>query len=173
VGVILRHYNKPDVSWLIIPMAIAPDLDYVLQAMWNITAPIFVRHGDFHCIFATVTFSLLAAVILSKGFKLDFFYAFLCAAIGYSSHIIEDLAANQYYYYMFWPLNTKVSVWGIATETGNFHGVGDLKIILFSLTCLLLAICLRNAVEGSGWITKYMDILHPRKVWNVLITFIS
>jgi membrane-bound metal-dependent hydrolase YbcI (DUF457 family) len=176
VGVILRHYKKPDVSLVIIPMALAPDIDYILQSMWDITAPLFglfVRHGDFHCIVAAVLLPLLVAVILYKCLKLNFFYTFLCAIIGYSSHIIEDLAANQYYYYMFWPLNHKISVWGIATETGNFHGVGDLKIILFSITCILLAICLRNSIEGSNWINKYVDIFHPRKVWNVLITFIS
>ena len=154
-------------------MVIAPDIDYVLQSMWEITAPLFVRHGDFHCIVAAILIPLLFSVVVSKWLKLEFIPVFLCAVVGYSSHIIEDLAANQYYYYMFWPLNTKVSVWGIATETGNFHGIGDLKIILFSIACIILAICLRNAVEGSGWITKYIQMLRPRKVWNVLITFIS
>ena len=155
-------------------MVFVPDTDYVLQSLslllWPITAQyntFMFLHGDFHCILAAIFFPLVFAWIFSR-YKVDFFYAFLSGIIGYTCHLICDMIANDSYYYLFWPVRMKVSVWNIIPETGNFYGIGDFKLILVGTSLFLLTLCIRNQVEGSDWLTHYASWLNPVKFWNKL-----
>ena len=67
VGMIFSRTTGRDPSWIIIAVALVPDIDFALERidrLPGITIPVINHHGDLHNILFLIVFSLLLAMIL-------------------------------------------------------------------------------------------------------------
>jgi membrane-bound metal-dependent hydrolase YbcI (DUF457 family) len=152
VGMIFSRTTGRDPSWIIIAVALVPDIDFALERidrLPGITIPVINHHGDLHNILFLIVFSLLLAMIL-RWFGIRFIDGLICAAIGIAAHLVEDALVYKPAYPFLWPFSSQDFGLGILQETRNL-GVASNTVLLFGLLLLAGAVLVRTLVEGKGW----------------------
>ena len=153
MGMIFSHYTGRDPSWIIIAVALLPDIDLGLQMLKKIpgiTMSFTVRHGDFHNIIALIFFSLIIAAAAS-AIRMRTSDAFICAALGIAAHFFEDALVYKSGYPILWPLSTQRIGIGIMNETPNLFGMANSTVLIVGLTLLIGALLVRTYIEGPTW----------------------
>jgi hypothetical protein len=157
VGMIFSRYYGRDPSWIIIAVALVPDIDLALQAalqgirkLTRIVFPVVIHHGDFHNILLLIVFSLLFAWVLHRfGFR--FIDGLICSAVGIAAHFIEDAIVFNPAYAFLWPITTQKFGIGIMNEIPNFFGIANSTVLLVGIILLAGAVLVRTLIEGPGW----------------------
>lgn len=152
VGMIFMHYTGRNPSWLIVVMAVFPDLDYVINRVMlacNCYYPVILNHGDFHNIISLLFFSLVVALICFK-FGMKFGDALCCSMIGFAAHLAEDFFVYPAWYGYFYPWSLRVYGFVILPETRNLWNVADSRILAVGLIVLGVAFCLKIYFDGTG-----------------------
>ncbi len=85
-------FNRKAAVWVLLISAVAPDLDYITR-FWGVETFLRYHRGITHGIFALFLFPLIMAFIF--GLKKGFLYYYFISLLGYSTHLLMDLA-NQY-----------------------------------------------------------------------------
>jgi hypothetical protein len=97
-----------------------------------------------------IIFSLLFAVILCYiGIK--FIDGFICTAIGFAAHLLEDALVYKIGYAFFWPISSKIYGIGIMPEIPNFFGIANSTVLLVGIILLAGVVLVRTLVDGKGW----------------------
>lgn len=161
VGILVeRKWGYALPVWIIGVCAGLPDIDYFIQMFMypiihNIPLlyPIFIVHGDFHNIVMVIILSLFSAWLLNKYMKTDYNDAFICVFIGCIFHIFCDYIV---YKTIFCPISPRfvceINGLGIFTESGSWHGIGEVSIFVVGSIFLLIAICTKFYYLESKWI---------------------
>jgi len=151
------RYTGRDPSWIIIAVALVPDIDLAVQValqgirkLTRIVFPVIIRHGNFHNILLLFVFSLLFAWVLHY-FGIRFIDGLICSVIGIAAHLFEDaLVANPAYAFL-WPITMQRFGIGIMKETLNILGIASSTVLLIGIILLVGAGVLRTFIEGTGW----------------------
>ena len=173
-GMLFLRFIGRDTSWIIILVSFVPDLDKGTDQLLNefrITL-LFeghtIHHGTFHNIAAMFIFAVILAFILHP-FGIRFLDSFLCTIIGFGAHILEDALVYPSHAMYLWSFS--IEKMGLAwlpvggseeSYTVNFFHIANTEVLFIGLVLLLIAILIRNRLEGPGWIQWYM----PEKVYR-------
>jgi len=164
VGMIFMHYTGRNPSWLIILMTIFPDTDLIISRIMtacNLSYPVIINHGDFHNLISLMFFSLVAALILSR-YGMKFTDVFICSAIGFIAHFLEDWFVYLDCYSFFYPWSLRVYGLAIIPETGDLLGLAGVRVLLFGVVLLALAVGVRMYFDGKwtiqSHIMSYFDV---------------
>jgi membrane-bound metal-dependent hydrolase YbcI (DUF457 family) len=157
VGMILVKYGFKDQAWIIVLLAMLPDVDHFNNVFWDYglmswgvkVIPILYL-GIFHNITALVILSVIVGFILFKIMDIDFDDAFLLVSIAYAAHLVEDLIVYPPAYKYLYPFIDKPYGLNILHETGNLI-MGDTKIMWIGMILLVGAVIIRIRYEPD-WV---------------------
>ena len=169
VGLVFYKYTGRDSSWIIILVAIAPDLDVIANPLLRTFGfrVLFeghaISHGTFHNVAAMVIFGIAAAFLLHPlGVK--FFDGLSLAIIGFGAHLFEDALVYNPGYEFLWPFSSKVlgigllpSVMDEENYIKDFFGIANTEVLIIGLVLVLVAFLIRTYYEGSSsWVRWYI-----------------
>jgi len=168
IGMFFYKYTGRDPSWIIIICSWAPDIDIIMDRVLSSFGFTLlfeghrIVHGDFHNIAVMVIFGILMAFFLYPlGIK--FFDGLFFSIIGFGAHLFEDALVWAHLYRFFWPLSSKAIGLGLLPTMINeehyirdFFGIANFEVLIIGLVLLLIAILIRNYLEGRTWIRLYM-----------------
>jgi hypothetical protein len=168
VGMLCLRYTGRDVSWIIIVLAWAPDIDYLFTVLDSHR----LLHGTFHNVAAMVFFAVIITYIISQ-YGIRPIDAFILSFIGFGAHLFEDALVFPSGYMLLWPFYRKnvglgwLDTSGIEeTYDANFFHIANTEVLFIGLVLLLFAILVRTGFEGTGWIRWYM----PENVYRRYFT---
>lgn len=163
IGLVFKHYTGKDPSWIIVVMALFPDIDFILQtSMRTIQSPFVIYHGDFHSILALVFFSLIAAWIVSH-YNISFWHGFLCSALGMFAHYLEDYIAYPPAYAYFFPFSKIEYGIDLIPETRDLIFAGS-EVLVIGMILLAGAILVRKCYDPEWAIDEYLNnVVHMIK----------
>lgn len=153
VGMFFSKFTGGDPSWIIIVVALIPDIDFIPQALKKsfgiiISSPI--QHGDLHNIIFLVVVSFVISVIMTTiGMRLV--DGFLCAVIGIGAHFFEDSLIAEQAYRFFWPFSSEKFGIGIFSEIPHDLFIANSEVFLFGILLLYVCIGARTLIEGRSW----------------------
>jgi hypothetical protein len=157
VGMFLIKYGYRDQAWIIVLVAMLPDIDHFNNIFWDYgilpwgvkVIPILYL-GQFHNITALIILSVIVGYILFRIMDMDFDDGVLLISIAYAAHLVEDLFVYPPNYAYLFPFTDKMYGLNLLHETGNLI-IGDTKIIWMGLVLLIGAVIIRIRYEPD-WI---------------------
>jgi len=145
--------------WIIWACCSIPDIDYIFQTfMFKVFSALnlnsfVIYHGDFHNIVMIIVLALVFAWALNKYLKIDYNDAFICVFLGSAFHVFCDYIV---YTQPFCPISPRficeIHGLGLFTETGSWHGIGEVSIFVAGVAFLLISFCLRFYYSENKWI---------------------
>jgi uncharacterized membrane protein len=168
VGMVFLKYTGRDNSWIIILVALAPDIDLIANRVLNwfgfnlLFEGHTISHGVFHNVAMMVIFGILVAFFLNP-FGIKFFDGFFFSIIGFAAHLFEDALVYDPGYKFLWPFSSKVLGLGLLPNMlseenyfRDFFGIANTEVLVIGMVFLLAAIIIRTYGEGPAWIRGYM-----------------
>lgn len=162
VGMVYNRITGRDPTWVIVFGTILPDVDSLIQyILFYLTGNFYIIHGDFHTLGALIVVPCIFAVILTR-FNVRFFDGYICLAIGFIAHIVEDLSVyNGYTYKLLLPYSYQVfNTFGFVNSyRPNILGLFMGSVTTLGLFLVAVAIFTRYCIDGDAWINKYIDFI--------------
>jgi len=166
VGMILQHYKKPDVSWILIPMAAAPDIDFPISRFMTFIGlkyPYIINHGDFHNIIGLIVISSIVTLYLNKKIIGGWILIWVMCLFGFALHLFEDVLVYDHIYSVLYPFTIKVYGWNLIPETGNLI-IGGTTVFVVGFIYIAVALLIRVAFTGDEWIDGYHKDFHKWRI---------
>jgi len=169
VGMVYFKFTGRDYAWIIVASAYVPDMDIIADAVLKkigITVLLYgnpIRHGDFHNIAFLLLFAVSVALLLHPlGIRLvdSFFFA----GIGFGAHLFEDALVAKSAYPFLWPFSMERFGIGIFNYSRDWYGVANTEVLLVGVVLVVLAVILRTAYEGVGWVMRSMPNILPATI---------
>jgi len=144
-GIFFIKYTNRNPSWIIVAVCYAPDIDYVIQYIFNDIGGdryFIIYHGCFHNILALTVFTIIGTAILSR-FGIKWTDAAICTAVGFAAHLLEDAFVYNPAQSFFYPIYDGKLGLGIIPESIESFPIGELNVFVFGFVLLALAIGLK------------------------------
>jgi hypothetical protein len=109
-GMVCQRRTGRDPSWIMIAVALAPDIDRFVRAGLGlfVFTLLFhghgIDHGDFHTILMVAVFAGTGAFALDP-FGVRFVDSIVFTSLAVAAHLIEDALVYADGYPLFWPLS--------------------------------------------------------------------
>jgi len=161
VGLVAQRFTGRDHSWVIIASAYAPDIDVVgsvgLSLLFGISLPYAIQatfplHSLLHTLAALIVYAAIIAILL-RPYKIPILEGACYGAIGYGSHLLEDVLVYTTGYPVLWPISSRDIGFGIfGPYHRDFFGIANTYVLLIGIALVLTALTVRIAYEGTTWI---------------------
>jgi hypothetical protein len=162
-GMVYYRFVGRDYSWIIIASAYAPDIDYISDTLlrkMGISLTINgspLVHGDFHNMAFLIIYAVLVAFLLHP-IGIRFTDSFLFASLGFAAHLFEDALVFDPAYSFFWPITSQEFGIGLFHYSADLYGIADSGVLMVGLILVGLAVILRTAFEGTGWMRRMLPV---------------
>jgi len=178
VGMFYEKYTNRNPVWIIWFAVMIPDVDFVLQTIWEGIFPMKITpiiHGDFHNIFVLILVSLIVGWYIWKNTKVWFKDAVFCVALGFIAHLVEDALVNGTKYHFYRPFSDYGWYQGFILKPMNdiivVHTVvASTNVVFIGLLLVALAILIRSFFMGDAWLEKYNFMPSLKRSVKELIT---
>jgi len=170
IGMVLQHYKKPDISWVLIPMSAIPDIDYPISKFMTFIGfkyPYIINHGDFHNLIGLFVISSLSVIYLNRKILGGWLLIGIMCVSGFAIHLFEDVLVYDHIYSVLYPITIKVYGWNLIPETGNLI-IGGTNVFIVGFICVAIALLTRVALKGDDWIDGYYNDFHK---WRLEFLF--
>ena len=162
VGMVLKHYKINDISWILVPMAAVPDIDYPISHLMTFVGlryPYIWNHGDFHNLIGMLVLPSIITIYLYRKKIGDFLLIWIMCTFGFALHLLEDMFVYDDIYSVLYPIKTNVYGWNIVPESGSLI-IGGQGVFTVGFIFLAAVILIRVAFTGDDWIYGYQKDYH-------------
>lgn len=170
VSMTLQHYKIVDISWILVPMSAAPDIDFPISRLMTFIGlkyPYIWNHGDFHNLIGLIIISSIAALYLNRKIIGGWLLIWIMCIAGFAIHLFEDVLVYDKIYSVLYPFTIKVYGWNLIPESGSLI-IGGQGVFTVGFIFLVAVILIRVALTGDDWIYGYQKDYHN---WLRYFTF--